>query len=353
MTEARRDLTHIVLAVMFIGGLIAASLWILSPFLGALIWAVMIVIPTWPLMLALERSLGRRRWLAASAASAILLLLLILPILATVATIIGHVEEIKGWARYAREFRLPAPPGWLVGLPVVGGQAAALWQDAAAKGVESLGDSFAPYAGDLVQWFIARIGTFGAILVQLVLTVIATAVLYIHGERAGDAALRFGTRLAGDQGEAAVRLSAQAIRGVALGIVVTALLQALVGGAGLAIAGVPFAAVLTALMFLLAVAQIGAAIVLVVPVISLYWSGHAGWGAFLLVVMVITATIDNIVRPILIKKGADLPLLLIFVGVIGGLVTFGLVGIFVGPVVLAVSYTLLNAWLGMDTRTKR
>lgn len=353
MHEPKRDLTHIVLAVMFIGGLIATSLWILSPFLGALIWAVMIVIPTWPLMLALERSLGRRRWLAAFAASAILLLLLILPVLATVATIIGHVEDIKGWARYAREFRLPGPPGWLVGLPVVGGQAAALWQDAAAKGVESLGDSLAPYAGDLVQWFIARIGTFGAILVQLVLTVIATAVLYIHGERAGAAALRFGTRLAGDQGEAAVRLSAQAIRGVALGIVVTALLQALVGGAGLAIAGVPFAAVLTALMFLLAVAQIGAAIVLLVPVIWLYWSGHAGWGTFLLVVMVITATIDNIVRPILIKKGADLPLLLIFVGVIGGLVTFGLVGIFVGPVVLAVSYTLLNAWLGMDTRTKR
>src|SRR5438105_7071326 len=103
MTEARRDLTHIVLAVMFIGGLIAASLWILSPFLGALIWAVMIVIPTWPLMRALERAVGGRRWLAASAASAVLLFLLILPVLATVVTILGHVEDIKGWARYARE----------------------------------------------------------------------------------------------------------------------------------------------------------------------------------------------------------------------------------------------------------
>lgn len=353
MHEPQRDLTHVVLAVMFIGGLIAASLWILSPFLGALIWAVMIVIPTWPLMLALERTLGRRRWLAASAASAILLLLLILPVLATVTTILGHVEDIRGWARYAREFRLPPPPGWLAGLPVVGAQAGALWQDAAAKGVESLGDTLAPYAGDLVQWFIARIGTFGAVLVQLVLTVIATAVLYINGERAAEVAVRFSTRLAGGQGEAVVRLSAQAIRGVALGVVVTALLQALIGGAGLAIAGVPFAAVLTALMFLLAVAQIGAAIVLLIPVIWLYWSGSPGWGTFLLVVMVITATIDNIVRPILIKKGADLPLLLVFVGVIGGLVTFGLVGIFVGPVVLAVSYTLLRAWLGMDTRTGR
>ncbi len=348
MAEPRRDLTHIVLAVMFLGGLIAASLWILSPFIGAFIWAVMIVIPTWPLMRALGRALGRQRWLAASAASAILLLLLILPVLATVVTIVGHVEDIRGWARYAREFRLPAPPGWLAGLPVVGAQAAGLWQDVAAKGVESLGDTLAPYAGDLVQWFIARIGTLGVILVQLVLTVIATAVLYIHGEGAADAALRFGARIAGDQGEAAVRLSAQAIRGVALGVVVTALLQALIGGAGLAIAGVPFAAVLTALMFLLAVAQIGAAIVLLIPVIWLYWSGSPGWGTFLLVTMVITATIDNIVRPILIKKGADLPLLLVFVGVIGGLVAFGLVGIFVGPVVLAVSYTLLTAWLGLE-----
>ena len=353
MYESERDLTHVVLAVIFLGGLIAASLWILSPFIGALIWAVMIVIPTWPVMLALERSLGRRRWLAASVASAILLLLLIVPVLATVVTIVGHVDDIKGWTRFAREFRLPAPPGWLAGLPVVGGQAVAIWQDAAAKGVESLGDTLAPYAGDLVQWFIARIGTLGVILVQLVLTVIATAVLYMHGEGAADAALRFGRRLAGEQGEAAVRLSAQAIRGVALGVVVTALLQALIGGAGLAIAGVPFAAVLTALMFLLAVAQIGAAIVLLIPVMWLYWSGATGWGTFLLVTMVITATIDNILRPILIKKGADLPLLLVFVGVIGGLVTFGLVGIFVGPVVLAVTYTLSKAWLGMDNAPSR
>ena len=347
MSDPQRDLTRIVLAVLFLGGLIAASLWILSPFLGALLWAVMIVIPTWPLMLALEKSLGRRRWLAAGAASFVLLLILILPVLATVTTIIGHVEDIRGWAKYVRNFTLPAPPTWLAGLPLIGERAVDLWREVAVKGVEALSDTFAPYAGDLVQWFIARIGTFGVVLVQLVLTVVATAVLYVHGEQAADAVLRLGERLAGKQGEAAVRLSAQAIRGVALGVVVTALLQALIGGAGLAIAGVPFAAVLTALMFLLAVAQIGATVVLIVPVIWLYWSGSPGWGTFLVVVLVITATIDNIVRPILIKKGADLPLLLVFIGVIGGLVTFGLVGIFVGPVVLAVSYTLLRAWLGM------
>jgi predicted PurR-regulated permease PerM len=132
-------------------------------------------------------------------------------------------------------------------------------------------------------------------------------------------------------------------------VIVTALVQTAVGAVGLWIARVPFASVLTALMFLLAVAQVGAALVLVVPVIWLYWSGSPGMGTFLLVVTVIAAALDNVLRPILIKQGAaDLPLLLIFLGVIGGLVAFGLIGIFIGPLVLAVTHTLLNAWLRGD-----
>ena len=348
MADPQRDLTRIVLAVLFLGALIAASFWILQPFLGAFIWAVMIVIPTWPLLLRLQKEFGGRRWAAVALMSLILLVLLIAPLLAAVGTILSHVDDISGWAKKMQGFKLPPPPAWLAGLPLVGERAAAAWQDAAAEGIESLSAYLSPYAGDLVQWLVARIGNFGALFVQFVLTVLATAVLYLNGEGAADVALRFGERLAGEQGKGAIRLSAQAIRGVALGVVVTALLQAAVGGLGLLIAGVPFAAVLTALIFLLAVAQIGGAPVLIIPIIWLYWTGATGWGTFLLVVGIITATIDNVVRPILIKKGADLPLLLILVGVIGGLVSFGLIGIFVGPVVLAVSYTLLRAWLGLE-----
>jgi len=128
-------------------------------------------------------------------------------------------------------------------------------------------------------------------------------------------------------------------------VVVTALIQALIAAIGLFIARVPFAALLTALVFLLSVAQLGGALVLVIPVVWLYWSGQTGWGTFLVVITVITATIDNFIRPVLIKRGADLPLLLIFIGVIGGLIGFGLIGIFVGPVILAVTYTLLLTWL--------
>ena len=345
--QPERDLTRIVLAVLFLGALIAASLWILQPFLGALIWAVMIVIPTWPAMLALQRYAGGRRWAAVTVMSVLLLAILVAPLFAAIGTVVSHLDDFGRWAKELRDVKLPPPPAWLAGLPLVGERAAAMWRDTAARGVESLAAEAQPYAREVIRWLAVHVGTVGGLFLQFLLTVIAAAVLYAHGEGAAAGALRFGARLAGEQGESAMRLSAQAIRGVALGVVVTALLQALIAGIGLAIAGVPFTALLTAAVFLLGVAQIGGGVVLALPVIWLYWSGSPGWGTFLLVVAIIVTTADNVVRPVLIKRGADLPLLLIFVGVIGGLVAFGLIGIFVGPVVLAVGYTLLRAWLGL------
>jgi len=343
--ETRRDLTLTVLAVLFLGGLIGTSVWVLRPFLGALTWATMIVVATWPLMLRVEKAVGDRRWIAVTIMSLIPLLLLIVPLSAAIGTIVANLNTIAGWTKAFAEFKVPAPPSWLAGLPFVGDHATQVWQEVATEGVEVLTAKLAPYAGTLSRYFASEIGSFGVVFVQFLLTVIIAAVLYAEGEHAASWARRFGMRLAGRRGEHLVVLSGQAIRGVALGVVVTALVQAVVGGIGLAIAHVPFAAVLTAVMFLLAVAQIGAAPVMIIAVVWLYWTGAAGWGTFLLVVTVIVGTLDNFLRPVLIKKGADLPLLLIFAGVIGGLIGFGLIGIFVGPMVLAVTYTLLRAWI--------
>jgi len=345
MQENRRDLTLIVLAVLFLGGLIGISIWVLRPFLGALTWATMIVVATWPLMLKVEKAVGNRRWLAATIMSLIPLLLLIVPLSAAITTIVANVNTIAGWAKALAELKVPAPPSWLAGLPLVGDSAIQLWQEVATEGVEVLTAKLAPYAGTLSRKFASEIGSFGVVFVQFLLTVVIAAILYAEGEHAATWTRRFGARLAGRRGEQMVVLSGQAIRGVALGVVVTALVQALIGGIGLAIARVPFAAVLTAAMFLLAVAQIGAAPVMIIAVIWLYWAGSTGWGTFLLVVTVIVGTLDNFLRPVLIKKGADLPILLIFAGVIGGLIGFGLIGIFVGPIVLAVTFTLLRAWI--------
>lgn len=345
MSDNRRDLTLTVLAVLSLGGLIGTSVWVLRPFLGALTWATMIVVATWPLMLRVEKAVGNRRWLAVTIMSLIPLVLLIVPLSAAIGTIVANVNTLIDWAKALSDFKVPAPPSWVAGLPVVGEQATQVWQEVATEGVEVLTAKLAPYVSTLSRTFVAEIGNFGVVFVQFLLTVVIAAILYAQGEHAAAWARRFGARLAGRRGEQLVLLSGQAIRGVALGVVVTALVQALLGGIGLAIARVPFAAVLTAVMFMLAVAQIGAAPVMTVAVIWLYWTGAAGWGTFLLVVTVIVGTLDNFLRPILIKKGADLPLLLIFAGVIGGLIGFGLIGIFVGPMVLAVTYTLLRAWI--------
>jgi predicted PurR-regulated permease PerM len=197
----------------------------------------------------------------------------------------------------------------------------------------------------MVKWATSKFGSIGLLFVQFLLTVIIAAVMYAGGESAAAAVKRFGRRLAGPRGENIVVLAGQAIRGVALGVGVTALVQSALGGIGLAIVGIPFAGLLTAMMLMLCIAQLGPGLVLIPAVIWVYWSGDTGWGTFLLVWSVVVVALDNFLRPVLIKLGADLPLLLILAGVIGGLFAFGLVGIFVGPVVLAVAYTLLDEWI--------
>ena len=171
------------------------------------------------------------------------------------------------------------------------------------------------------------------------------AILYAKGEPAARGADLFARRLAGSQGEKAVHLAAQAIRGVALGVVVTAILQSGLASIGLAIVGVPFVTILAAVMFVLCVAQVGPGLVLIPAVIWVYAKSGAAWGTGFLVWAIFCGTIDSVVRPWLIRRGADLPLLLIFAGVIGGLIAFGVIGLFIGPVVLAVAYTLLVDWV--------
>jgi predicted PurR-regulated permease PerM len=230
-------------------------------------------------------------------------------------------------------------------LPVVGARLAGRWQQVAAAGPEDLAARLAPYAQKLAFWFAAQVGSIGLLLLQFLLTVIIAAILYARGETAARGVNRFAQRLAGPQGENAVHLAAQAVRAVALGVVVTALAQSVLSGIGLAVAGVPFAAILTALMFMLGVAQVGAAPVLIAAVIWVYAKSGAVWGTGFLIWAIFCGTFDNFVRPLLIRRGADLPLLLIFVGVIGGLIAFGVIGLFIGPVVLAVAYTLLVEWI--------
>ncbi len=346
--EGKRDLVRIILAILFVTGLIAASVWILWPFLPATIWATTLVVATWPLMLRVQQQLWHRRWLAVVVMTTALLLVFVAPFWLAIATISQNFERIVSWVNAITSFKLPSPPLWLDDIPLFGDQLISLWHRLQASGITDLTAKAAPYAGSAAGWFVGALGGFGIVVVQFVLTVVIAAVMYAGGERAAAIVQLFGHRLAGERGRQSVLLAGQAIRGVALGVVLTALLQSVLGGIGLAIAGVPFAPVLTAVMFMMCIAQLGPGLVLIPAVVWQYWTGGPGWGTFLLIWSLIVVSLDNIVRPMLIRKGAHLPMILLLAGVIGGLIAFGLVGIFLGPVVLAVAYTLLQAWMEED-----
>jgi len=348
MGENRPDLTRTTLAVLFIGGMLTTCFYILGPFLAAIVWAATLVIATFPLMLRVQRALGGRRAIAVTVMTVMLLLVFVVPFWFAIGTIVRNAGTLAEWGKNLATFKVPPPPDWIGHLPMVGDKAVEWWNDVVDMGLGDLAPQLAPYAGRATNWFVDAVGNLGLLFLQFVLTVIIAAIMYFHGEATADLALKFSRRLAGERGMQAAVLAGKAIRGVALAVVVTAIAQSILGGVAMTLAGVPFASVLTAVMFMMCVAQIGPVPVLLPEVIWMYWAGSSAWATFLFIASIVVVSLDNLLRPILIKKGADLPIVLILAGVIGGLLSFGLVGIFLGPAVLAVSYTLLREWMDVE-----
>jgi predicted PurR-regulated permease PerM len=342
------DIAGTMLAVLFIGILVAANFWVLLPFLTALLWAGMIVITTWPVLLTVQKLLLNKRGLAVAVMTAALLLVFIIPFTLAVVTVLDHSEEISNWTKSLATLTLPPPPEWIGQLPLIGPKLIEKWRQLASGGQAELFARISPYVSKVANWLLARAGSAMMLSAHFLLTVVISIVLYFNGEQTAVGVLRFARRLGGKHGEDAAILAAKAVRGVALGVVVTALVQSVLGGFGLLISGIPGVTVLTVLMFILCIAQVGPGLVLIPAVIWLFWSGETGWGVFMTVWTIVVGTIDNVIKPVLIRKGADLPLLLIFTGVMGGLIAFGVIGLFIGPVLLGVSYTLLGAWIGQD-----
>ena len=343
------DLTRNTLAVFCIVGLLALSLWVLRPFLAATVWATMLVVATWPWLISLEKAFGGRRMPAVAVMSVGMLLLLVAPLWWAISTITQKSDQFMVLGKSLATNGLPALPEWVEHIPFVGEKIANSWTDLIAGGATGFMDHVAPYAASTGKWVLSQFGGLGGMLIQFLLVVTISAILYSAGEEGAKLIRSFGRRLAGERGEGAMILAGQAIRAVALGVGVTAVVQTVLGGVGLVVAGVPFAAILSAVMLMLCIAQIGPSLVLFPAVGWMFWQGDTTWAVLLLIWSLFVASIDNFLRPILIKRGADLPLLLIFAGVIGGLLSFGLIGIFVGPVALAVTYTLVQSWIAETT----
>jgi predicted PurR-regulated permease PerM len=334
------------LRLLIVGSLLLAVLYILRPFLPGMMWSAFIVIAVWPGLAWLQ---SRFRWNRAACGlllAAVLIGFVIGPLLAGIFALAEHGETLFHDAKAAVEQIPDEPPAWAGELPLVGSRLAEIWRDA-ASGDAGLRARLGPAVQAGGRWLFGQVGAVGGLFLQFLLVVVFTLVFYLNGETLDELSRRLADRLGGDRALHARDQARQAIRAVALGVVSTALLQAGLALIGLLIAGVPLAILLAFVCFLLAIAQFGAALPLLAVAGWLYWGqDEAGWAAFVAVWgLVVVGGVDNIIRPMLITRGMSMPLTLVFLGVIGGLLAYGLIGVFLGPTVVAIAYTLLLAWL--------
>jgi predicted PurR-regulated permease PerM len=343
--DSQSELIRRLVSVLMVALLAGTSLWILAPFLPSFVWGATIAVATWPLLERLQARFGGRRGPAAAVMTLVMLLAFFGPLLLLVTSLLDHAGDVANWGAELARTGLPPAPAWVHGLPFVGAKLSAKWASLAAMNGDDLVAAAKPHLAQASSWLLAKAGGLLMLTLQFFLTAILTTILFLRGEQVGAVAVALARKLAGDSGVELMVLAGRSVRGVALGVVVTALIQTVLSGLMLFATGVPGVGLLSGAVLVLCLAQVGPLPVLAAAVGWLYWTGHPTAGTVLLVATLVITTLDNFLRPMLIKRGANLPLLLVFAGVIGGMLSFGVLGIFVGPVILAVMHTLLGAWV--------
>lgn len=321
---------------------------ILQPFIGPLLWGIILSVTSWPLFARLRRVFGGHGGLAAFVMVLLLLVILVVPLGMLTRSLGDQVQAVNKLAHDLITAGLPPPPAWVGHLPMIGSQLEAEWQ-AAMLDSRSLLQQAEPYLAVAARWIIARGADLGFAALQFLLAIIIAGILFTQGETSADYMRRFARRVGSEQTVALVDIAGRTIRSVALGVVGTALVQALLATLVFWIAAVPGAGLLGLLVFLVSLLQLP---VLIVPLPVAIWVGYqglTGWAIFVAVGGLFVGTIDNFIRPYLIRQGANLPLVLIFLGVLGGILAYGPIGMFFGAMVVAVVHRLLTEWLSKDS----
>ena len=344
MNEQRSQLISNAVVLACVAALLFGVLAVLRPFLSAMIWAAIVVVATWPIMLRVQRLFGGRRGLAVAAMSSGLFVAVVAPVALLLGTLVTRLPELRDVGGRLLAGPWPGPPGWLERLPY-GTRLTAQWQLAVAQSPDHWAEAVKPYLSTMALWLSHHLGTLGGITVDFLLTLLLVVVFYLHGEALATQTLRLARRVGGAGAEEGAVLAGRAMRAIAAGVVVTALVESILSGFGLWVVGIPAAGVLTSVMFMLCVLQIGPLPVLVPAAVWLIIQHQVGWGIALAVWAVMMSVGEGIMRPWLIQRGAKLPVMLVIVGVIGGLLAFGVAGIFIGPVLLAVVKQLVERWV--------
>ncbi len=327
--------------------LIAACLQIILPFLGALTWAAIIAITIWPAFVWLAGRLGERPVVAAGLCSLALFLLLVVPFGILTATLGQAVPQVAAMLKELAGSIAPEPPPWVRDLPLIGDLLRGVWLSAVTD-MSGVVTKALPAAEEAGVWALAQGANLALALLEFLFAILIAAVFLITADRSADLAERLVSRLdIGDQGSI-IPLVVGTVRSVSIGLVGTASVQALIAALGFVIAGMPGAALLGFATFMLALVQLPTFLIWLPSAAWLYYAGETGSAIFLGVWgLLFVNTVDNFLRPYLISRGAKLPFALILMGVLGGLLAWGIIGLFIGPTLLAVAYSLARSWIGV------
>ena len=324
--------------------LTAGCLMVLRPFVSAILWAAILTYTTWPLLLRIERWMKGRRTLAAVTMTLLIAVVLVLPFVVAGITLAGNVSRLEDFFRVLQG-GLPADaPTWIRNLPWVGPSAERVWPGI-AKDTGWLSEELKSVGLASGKWALQHSLDFGKGVLQLALSVVIVFVFYRDGERMTARIASGAQRIAGDVSQHLLSVVGNTVRSVVYGIIGTALAQGIAAAFGFWAAGVPSPFLLGLLTFLLALVPGGPPFVWVPATLWLFHTGHAGWGVFLAVWgTLIISGVDHFIRPYLISRGSNLPFVVVLLGAIGGVLTFGFIGLFLGPVLLAVGYALMREY---------
>jgi predicted PurR-regulated permease PerM len=319
---------------------------LIHPFLAIIIWSVVFTVALYPAFERLTAMLGGWRGLVAAAITIIALLLILGPAtwlgLSLVATTRFLVERIGDGS-----LQIPLPPESINAWPLIGGKIYEIWL-LAATNFSELMSAMAPYLKPLGGRLLGAAGSFGGNLLQFMLGVVVSAFLFVPGRKLATGLQRVLEHVATEHGAEFINIAGATIRSVSRGVIGIAFLQSLLLGIGFLFAGVPGAGFLSFLAFVFGVIQLGPSLI-VIPVIAWSWFTMPGMTALALTIYLVPVNLlDNILRPLVMGHSLNTPMPVIFIGLIGGTIVHGLIGVFVGPIVLAIAWQLLAAWTRED-----
>ncbi len=318
--------------------------FVLRPFISAILWAIILVFSTWPAFRRLQAWLGGRWTLAAGVMTLLIAIMLLLPLIMIGTSLAETGQTLLEAIRETIRAGLPALPGWVLGIPIVGPAFSDIWSEISVN-TSAVVDLVQPYFGALRDVAVASGIAVGSGILEISLSLLITFFLFRDGGKGAERATRLIERVVGGRARSLVQIAFGTIEGVVHGLIGTALVQGVLAGIGFFIAGIPSAMVLGFLCFVLSLFPVGAPLVWIPATIWLFQQGELGWAIFMgLWGGLIVSSVDNFLKPYLISRGTRMPFLLIFMGVVGGALTFGFIGIFIGPTLLAVGYALIKEW---------